>query len=160
MSDSNPDATQAGSAQATASRRVATDELSTNLRIAVARLSRRLRAEKADHELSDSQTSVLALLVRSGPCSLSELSEHERVKPPSMNRTVNGLVAAGYVVRSNDPADGRKVVLRPTDAGQQLINETRRKRDAWLHLRLVELRPEQRRLLEDAAALMREVADK
>jgi DNA-binding MarR family transcriptional regulator len=154
------DLTQAGSAPAIGTRRVATDELSTTVRVAVARLSRRLRAEKADDELSDSQISVLALLVRSGPHTLSELSDFERVKPPSMNRTVNGLVDAGYIVRNNDPADGRKVVLRPTDAGQQLITETRRRRDAWLSQRLRELRPEQRRLLEDAAALMREVADK
>ena len=64
-------------------RRAATHELSTNLRIAVARLSRRLRAEKADDELSDGQTSVLFLLVREGPHTLGALSEHERVTPPS-----------------------------------------------------------------------------
>jgi DNA-binding MarR family transcriptional regulator len=134
-------------------------ELSTDLRIAVARLSRRVRAEKADDEISDGQTSVLFLLVREGQHTLSALSEHERVKPPSMNRTVNGLVAAGYARREGDPDDGRKVVVYATDAGRALVEETRRRRDAWLYRRLDELDPGSRALLADAALLLRELAD-
>jgi DNA-binding MarR family transcriptional regulator len=140
-------------------RRAATHELSTNLRIAVARLSRRLRAEKADDELSDGQTSVLFLLVREGPHTLGALSEHERVTPPSMNRTVNGLVAAGYASRAGDPEDGRRVSISATDAGRDLIVETRRRRDAWLFRRLDDLSAQERTLLDQAAVLLRGIAD-
>ncbi|WP_431279089.1 MarR family winged helix-turn-helix transcriptional regulator [Leifsonia poae] len=136
-----------------------THDLSTTLRIAVARLSRRLRAEKADHELSDTQTSALAFVVREGAGTIGQLSDHERVKPPSMNRTVNHLEAAGYVQRTPDPDDGRKVVVVATDAGRELIAETRRRRDAWLHKRLRTLTKEQRDTLAEAAAIMRELAD-
>jgi DNA-binding MarR family transcriptional regulator len=134
-------------------------ELSTDLRIAVARLSRRLRAEKADNELSDGQSSVLFFLVREGPHTLGALSEFERVTPPSMNRTVNGLVDAGYVERESDPDDGRKVVLRATEAGRTVVEETRRRRDAWLFLRLDELSRSEHELLSDAAVLLRKIAD-
>lgn len=134
-------------------------ELSADLRIAVARLSRRLRAEKADDELSDGQTSVLFLLVREGPHTLTALSEHERVTPPSMNRTVNALVAAGYARRDGDPDDGRKVVLCATESGRELVEETRRRRDAWLYRLLEERGPEERRLLREAARIMKELAD-
>jgi DNA-binding MarR family transcriptional regulator len=134
-------------------------ELSTDMRGAIARLSRRLRAEKADDELSDGQTSVLFFLVREGNQTLSGLSEHERVKPPSMNRTVNALVAAGYATREGDPQDGRKVRIGVTEAGRALIIETRRRRDAWLFRRLEELAPGERKLIAEAVPLLRKIAD-
>lgn len=139
--------------------RISTHDLSSALRIAVARLSRRLRAEKEDDELSDTQTSTLAFLVREGSGTIGRLSEHERVKPPSMNRIVNHLEEAGYVERTADADDGRKVVVVPTEAGRLLVAETRRRRDAWLHQRLRRLTPEQRAVLAEAAAILREVAD-
>jgi DNA-binding MarR family transcriptional regulator len=139
--------------------RLSTHDLSGVLRIAVARLSRRLRAEKEDDELSDSQTATLAYLVREGSVTIGRLSEYERVKPPSMNRTVNRLEEAGYVERTADAADGRKVVVIPTHRGVELVAETRRRRDAWLHQRLRTLTPEQRATLAEAASIMRGLAD-
>ncbi len=139
--------------------RLSTHDLSSALRIAVARLSRRLRAEKEDDELSDTQTSTLAFLVREGSGTIGRLSEHERVTPPSMNRTVNHLEQAGYVRRTADAVDGRKVVVVPTESGLRLVAETRRRRDAWLHQRLRTLTPEQRETLAEAATILRELAD-
>lgn len=136
-----------------------TTELSINLRIGVARLSRRIRAEKAAEDISDSQYTVLAQLFRDGPHTLGELSEAERVTPPSMNRTVNCLVDAGYVERTSAPDDGRKVVVQTTEAGRLLVTETRRRRDAWLVGRLEELTPEQRGMLAEAAVVIRALAD-
>jgi Transcriptional regulators len=140
-------------------KRVATYELSTDLRIAVARLGRRVRAEKADDALSDGQFSVLALLFREGPHTLGALSEHERVTPPSMNRRVNALVDAGYLERESSPTDGRKVLLRATPQGAALVKETRRRRDEWLYRRLAALPAEQRQMLHEASTIMRELAD-
>ena len=139
--------------------RLSTHDLSGVLRIAVARLSRRLRAEKEDDELSDAQTAILAYLVRESSATIGRLSEYERVKPPSMNRTVNRLEEAGYVERTSDAADGRKVVVVPTHRGVELVAETRRRRDAWLHQRLRTLTTEQRATLAEAAEIMRELAD-
>jgi len=139
--------------------RLSTHDLSGALRIAVARLSRRLRAEKEDDELSDAQTAILAFLAREGSATIGGLSEFERVKPPSMNRTVNRLEEAGYVARTSDEADGRKVVVVPTERGRELVAETRRRRDAWLHQRLRTLNAEQRATLAEAARIMRELAD-
>jgi DNA-binding MarR family transcriptional regulator len=136
-----------------------THELAAAVRVAVARLSRRLRAEKAVDDLSDSQYSVLAYLVREGPRAVGQLSEFERVTPPSMNRTVNCLVDAGYVERMSTPEDGRKVLVQTTDAGRALVTETRRRRDAWLVRRLEELAPAQRDAIAEASAIIRELAD-
>ncbi|MBF4461500.1 MarR family transcriptional regulator [Rathayibacter sp. VKM Ac-2878] len=134
--------------------------LAGEVRTAVGRLGRRLRQEKAQHELSDSQFSVLALLHREGPKTLGELAEAERVRPPSMTRTVACLVDEGLAERLADPADGRVTRLRPTTEGTELVLDVRRSRDAWLVARLRELSPGELRLLHDAAALLREVADR
>jgi DNA-binding MarR family transcriptional regulator len=140
-------------------KRVAVFELSSELRVATARLSRRLRAEKADDELSDGQYSTLALIFREGPITLGECSDVERVTPPSMNRRVNALVEAGYVTRETASDDKRKVLLRATEAGGHLVQETRHRRDAWLYKRLERLPPEQRAMLHEAVTMIRELAD-
>ncbi|QIS44480.1 MarR family transcriptional regulator [Clavibacter capsici] len=133
-------------------------DLSQSLRAGVMRLAPRLRAEKADHELSDSQFVVLALLLRDGPTSPGRLAEIERVTAPSMNRTVNCLVDAGYAERSPAPDDGRRVTVSLTDAGRSVVQETRRQRNAWLSLRLAELSVEERATLDAAAALLGRMA--
>jgi DNA-binding MarR family transcriptional regulator len=134
-------------------------DLDAQLRIAVGRLNRRIRAEKASDDLSDGQFSVLALLYREGPHTVGQLAEAERVTPPSMNRRVNSLEAGGYVTREGSPDDGRKVVVRVTPAGAAFVTETRRRREQWLGLRTRELSEAQRETLLQASAIMRALAD-
>ncbi|WP_440709764.1 MarR family winged helix-turn-helix transcriptional regulator [Herbiconiux sp. YIM B11900] len=129
--------------------------LSAELRMGVQRLSRRLRQEKADDELSDSQSSVLAYLLRTGPRTPAELSAFEHVTPPSMNRTLNALQTAGYVIRTPDEADGRRVIVTLTDAGRDFVVETRRRRDEWLEQRLATLSPADLEVLGRAAPIIR-----
>ena len=134
-------------------------DLDAQLRIAVGRLNRRIRAEKASDDISDGQFSVLAQLFREGPHTVGELAEAERVTPPSMNRRVNALVAGGYVTREGSPDDGRKVVVRVTDSGASFVTETRRRREHWLNKRTRGLSDEQRETLRHASAIMKELAD-
>jgi DNA-binding MarR family transcriptional regulator len=133
-------------------------DLSQSLRAGVMRLARRLRAEKADHELGDTQFVVLALLLRDGPTSPGRLAEIERVTAPSMNRTVNLLVEAGYAERSPAPDDGRRVTVSITASGRDVVQETRRQRNAWLSLRLDELTAGERACLADAAVILGRMA--
>ena len=140
-------------------RRATVAELSHDFRLANGRLARRLRQEKAENELSASQFSALGTLFFHGPFTLRELSERERVTPPSMNRTVNALVDAGLVNRAGSVDDGRKVVLTVTDPGRTLMRETRKRRDAWLAQRIVTLTPDQRRILTEAIDIMKDLAN-
>ena len=134
-------------------------DLAASLRPAILRVSRRLRAEKADNELSDSQSAILGYLFAKGPSTPGALAAFERVTPPSMNRTINAVVEAGYATRAPSVDDGRKVVVSITDAGEELVGETRRRRNAWLNQRLAELTPDDRSTLERAATILRELAD-
>ncbi|MFH8251431.1 MarR family winged helix-turn-helix transcriptional regulator [Microbacterium sp. B2969] len=130
----------------------------SDLRIATFRLARRLRAERAVDTMSDGQFAVLATLKIHGPHTLGELADRERVSAPSMNRTVNCLQESGYLTRTPDDEDRRKVNIALTDAGLDVVEETVRRRDAWLEEVLAGLAPEQRALLHQAGEIMREVA--
>ena len=133
------------------------DDLSaaaSQLRIATFRLARRMRTQKAVDSMSDGQFAVLAGLFIHGPHTLGELADRERVSAPSMNRTVNCLQESGYVRRSADETDGRKVVISLTDEGRSVVDETARRRDAWVEEALAELTPRERRTLAAAAVVM------
>src|SRR5512144_584324 len=133
--------------------------LAAALRIAVARLTRRLRSERDPrNELSIGQISVLGALHRNGACSIGELAAQERVQPPSMTRTVNCLEEAGYVVRRGHETDRRQVVIELADKGRETLEADRRRRDAWLARRLAELTPEERSVLRQAAPILERLA--
>lgn len=133
--------------------------LAAALRVSVARLGRRLRAERDPlNELSIGQLSVLGALLRNGACSIGELATLERVQPPSMTRTVNVLEREGYVVRRAHETDRRQVVIEIADKGATTIEADRRRRDAWLAKRLRELTPEERSVLRQAAPIIERLA--
>ena len=126
--------------------------------MATFRLARRLRAQRAIDSMSDGQFAVLAGLKVYGPHTLGELADRERVTPPSMNRTVNGLEESGYLTRTTDEFDRRKVNIMLSDAGRAVVEETTRQRDAWLEEALESLTPPQRATLAAAAEIMSTVA--
>jgi len=133
-------------------------ELAGALRTGVMRLSRRIRNERDLDGPSVGQLAVLGSLDRFGARTVGELAAIERVKPPSMTRTVNGLSAAGLVARRAHATDGRQVVVELTDAGRALLAEERRRRDAWLAHRLLELEADERDLLRRVAPLLERLA--
>lgn len=132
--------------------------LASDLRVGVLRLARRLRTERRDASVSDSQLSVLGMLDRYGPLTPGELADLERVQPPSMSRTVAALEVAGLVGRTAHPTDGRQVLVALTPHGRSEIRETRRRRDVWLAQRLAGLTPDQRRTLDEAARILARLA--
>ena len=132
--------------------------LAADLRQAVGRTHRRLRAQVGEAHLSYTLYSVLVLLTREGPMTPGRLAELEGVQPPTMTRTVSSLAALGLVSKGPDPTDGRLVVVALTPAGEAEVRETRRRRDAWLTSRLARLAPDDRAVLARAAVLLKEIA--
>lgn len=136
-----------------------TDAADDDLRIAVLRLSRRMRLERESTDVTDTQLSVLFALWRLGPQTLRALAEHDRVSPPSMNRTVGALVEAGLVTREQSAEDGRKVTVAATDAGVELVTAFKERRDAWFSRQLTALDASDRAALDAAAPILRKIAD-
>jgi DNA-binding MarR family transcriptional regulator len=132
--------------------------LASELRIAVMRLARRLRRERADDSLTTTQLSALATIERAGTISLGELAALEYVQPPSMTRVVASLEQLHLVRRAPHATDGRQVVLEATAAGRRLLTVDRQRRDAWLCQRLRELSADDRDTLRDAARIIERLA--
>jgi DNA-binding MarR family transcriptional regulator len=137
-------------------------ETATELRLAAFRLARRLRRERADDTISDSQYAVLACLRANGRLSLGELAQRERVTAPTMSNTIAALVEDAYVIRIPDESDRRRVYAEITDAGTAVVLATVRKRDAALAAALTELDFTEAELqtLREASSLMRKVAER
>lgn len=133
--------------------------LSNDVRIAVARLSRRLRQTRADETISFPHMSALGTLGKCGPITLQDLSRKERVTAPSMLRTVTSLVDHGYVARRPHETDRRKQLLEVTPAGLEMMDATRRSRNLWLAERIDALSTDERALLAKAAPILERLAE-
>ena len=136
-------------------------ELASHLRLAVARLTRRIRQEAAitGEELTASTQGALATIERLGPITLGELAAVEQVQPPSMTRIVARLEESGYVSRVVDPTDRRVARAVITDAGRELLARSRTRKDAYLARRIVELSDAERALLARALPLLERLQD-
>jgi DNA-binding MarR family transcriptional regulator len=132
--------------------------LASDLRVVIGRLVRRLRAERRDISLA--QLTVLGRLDRDGLSGVSAIAAAERVRPQSVASTVAALEQAGLISRRPDPGDGRRVVLELTPAGREALAADRRRREGWLADAIArDLTADERRVLAEAAALLRRLAD-
>lgn len=125
---------------------------------AVARLNRRLRQERRS-ELTASQLSALGAIHQLGLPTPSQVAVYERVQPPSMTRTLNGLADLGFIERSPHPDDGRQSIVTISPKGAAALAAERERRDAWLHEQLAHLTAEERKILRDAAVLLQRLAE-
>jgi DNA-binding MarR family transcriptional regulator len=132
--------------------------LASQLRISVMRLGRRLRLERADDAMSLNQLAVMGTLERHGRMSVGELAAHEKVRPPSMTRTVACLEESGHVQRVPHATDGRQVVVELTERGRERVLADRRRREAWLAQRLKELTKADRDVLRAAVPILDRLA--
>ena len=128
-------------------------ELSSRLRLAIARSARRMRQE-AGTDLSPSLTSALATIERHGPLTPSELAELERVQRPSATRIVSRLETEGLVARAADPADGRSSLVSASARGRALLRRLRTRKNAYLARRLRDLSDGDVETLREAADVL------
>ena len=137
---------------------MAADSDAPDLRIAVMRLARRLRTERASDAMTPSQMAVLATLLRSGPMSPGELADAERVQPPSMTRILHSLLAQDMVSREPHPTDRRQVRYQATAQAEKMVQQDRQRRDRWLSRRLAELTDEELQAIGEAIPLLNRLA--
>ncbi|NMO00133.1 MarR family transcriptional regulator [Gordonia sp. TBRC 11910] len=133
--------------------------VAAELRVVFSRLRRRFRDVAQVDELTPTQTAVLSRLSRAD-LSSSQLAAAERVRPQSMATTVGVLVERGFVERTPDPADGRRLVLSLSSAGRRMVEGTRRDRDEWLARAIAErFTDDERATLVAALPLMARLAE-
>lgn len=98
----------------------------SRLRLALVRISRRLRQE-AEAGVTPSQLSALATLDRRGPLALRDLAAAERVTSSTLTRIVAALESEDLITRITDPQDRRCNLVSVTPAGAELLTSARDK---------------------------------
>jgi DNA-binding MarR family transcriptional regulator len=128
------------------------------LRRAVTLIHRRMR-QLGNEELTLTQGSALASIVRRGPLTLGELAARENVAPPTVTKAVAALEERGFVTRETDPRDRRVTRVSGTAEGRRHLEEVSSVRTAWLQERLAELGPDDRTRLLDALDVLESLSD-
>ncbi len=136
----------------------ATIDLADRLHSAAIHVLRRVAREDTASGLGGPALSALSVVVFGGPITLGKLAEAERVRPPTMTRTVHGLEAAGLVRREQDEEDRRIVNIHATPTGVEVLQAARACRVAALASSLESLGERDRRTLEHAAELLESLA--
>jgi DNA-binding MarR family transcriptional regulator len=124
--------------------------------MAIVRTARRLRQEAASEigGLTPTATSALAMIDRHGPLTPSELAEIERVKRPTVTRTLACLEREGLVERTRDPADGRSSLVSVNAAGRERLRRLRGRKNAYLARRMRALTDADVETLERATEIL------
>jgi DNA-binding MarR family transcriptional regulator len=127
------------------------------LRVAVLRLSRRLRK----HELAGltpSQLSTLATVGQHGPVRLGDLAAVERIAPSTLTRLINVLEDRGYVRREAAPGDARAFLVTVTEEGRDVLERIRLEAINLLTDILLTLPPDQLAALASALPALEQLA--
>lgn len=123
----------------------------------IGRLARQMRAAAAQHELSLTESAVLARLGRDGPATTAELARAENMRPQSMSAAVATLEERGLVERKPHPSDGRQVNIALTDRGAAVRSSTKDLKRAWLAQATATLELEERQILARAGDILKEL---
>src|SRR6516162_888234 len=147
MTGSRPDPTPATTPPPPATPDAAIDV--ARLRVAIARLSRRLRRHMLAG-LTPTQLAALSTVERAGPLRLGDLAAAEGIAPSTLTRMVAVLEDLGYVRRDADPRDARASTLAITPKGHETLERLREEGTALLTEWLALLTPDQRAALATA----------
>lgn len=121
-------------------------------------MTRRLRQQTPTEGLTLTQLSALSVVWREGPLTAGDLAVKEQVRPPSITRVLTGLESLGLIQRSDNPRDGRQVLVKITDEGDRRLSEYVRARELWLERQLAALTQEEREVLARASGLLDRLA--
>ena len=159
LTGDDPAAGPAGLATDAAPRPAAGQEMDVaRLRVAIARVSRRLRR----HELAGltpTQLSALATVQRAGPMRLGDLAAAEGIAPSTLTRLVTALEEWGYVSRCPVPGDARASTLAITRQGSDVLERIRQESTILLAGSLQALTPDQLAALAEALPAQEILAD-
>ena len=118
-------------------------------------LVRRVRAAAASHELSLTESAVLARLANRGPATIAEMARAESMKPQSMGATVAALEERGMVERKPHPTDGRQMNIELTAKGAAVRKSFRVAKTAWLAQAVAQLDEPERQTLFEAGEIIK-----
>jgi DNA-binding MarR family transcriptional regulator len=126
---------------------------------AIGLLVRRARAAVASHELSLTESMVMARLARDGPATTADLARAEGMKPQSMGATIGALEEMGMVERKPHPTDGRQVNIELTAKGAAVRKSAGDAKRTWLAQAIGQLDEQERQTLFAAGRIIKRLVE-
>lgn len=126
---------------------------------AIGRLTRRVRAQAASHELSLAEASVMARLSRDGAATTADLARAEGMRPQSMGATIAALEEREMVERKAHPTDGRQVNIELTVKGAAVRKSVGDAKRTWLAHAISRLDEQDRETLFAAGVIIDRLVD-
>jgi len=126
---------------------------------AIGQLVRRVRAAAAAHELSWTESAVMARLAKYGPATTADLARAEAMKPQSMRTTIAALEEMGMVERKPHPTDGRQVNLELTAKGAAVRKSAKDAKQTWLAHAISQLTEQDRETLFAAGQIIKRLLE-
>jgi len=126
---------------------------------AIGLLVRRVRATAASHELSLTESAVMARLAKEGPATTADLARAEGMKPQSMGTTIAALEEIGMVERKPHPTDGRQVNIQLTAKGTAVRKSAKDAKRTWLAQAIAQLDDHERETLFKAGEIIKRLAE-
>lgn len=111
---------------------------------------------RSGREIEPTQWATLRLIA-AGPWTMSELARHKAVSLPTMSKSVDMLARRGWVERFVDETDRRQTLVRPTEAGRQMLAACRGQIEDMIEEKLAALDEGERELLAVSLARLRDV---
>jgi DNA-binding MarR family transcriptional regulator len=127
---------------------------------AIGLLVRRVRAAAASHELSLTESAVMARLAKEGPATTADLARAEGMKPQSMGTTVAALEEMGMLERKPHPTDGRQVNIQLTAKGAAVRKSAKDAKLSWLAQAVGQLDKKEQATLVAAGEIIKRLAEK
>ena len=85
-----------------------------------------------ESDLSFSQVNTLFRLYHHGSSSVNDLARHLGITKAAVSQLLDPLIKADLVLRSENPEDRRMRLIGLTDKGQDMVENSRNTRHAWL----------------------------
>jgi DNA-binding MarR family transcriptional regulator len=126
---------------------------------AIGLLVRRVRAAAASHELSLTESAVMARLAKDGPATTAELARAESMKPQSMGATIAALEEMGVVERRPHPTDGRQVNIELTAKGATMRKSAKDAKRTWLAQAIAQLDKREQETLFAAGDIVKRLVE-
>lgn len=109
-------------------------QFASDLRTVLTRLVKKLRKQSiTGQQFSLTERSTLVLLMYNEDGLLpSELAAAEKITNQSMSQILNRFLEDGLISRTASETDKRKVIIKITEPGKQIISQVLNERDEWL----------------------------
>jgi DNA-binding MarR family transcriptional regulator len=137
-----------------------TDVNAARLRMAIARLSRRLRPTAAAGSLTTTEVDVLIAADRHGPLRLSDLAGFMGINPTMLSRLVPKLADTGLLHRREVEGDRRVTRVEASRKGRRLLERIRSERNDTLSRLLSDLDATEREAVNAALPVLEAIAER